>query len=83
MGVELNGEPCDFLSSLPPSIDDIDIPPDGRFDEYDARSRTPANGDAVGGPRGADPGSEGALDDTCGGDGGGMCRDWNGGGGSG
>lgn len=48
----------DVFSSAPlPRIDDIDIPPLGRWeDERLARSRMPANGDAVGGPRGADPG---------------------------
>lgn len=56
------GELCGLRSSPPPSIDDIDIPPVGRCDESDARSRTPAKGDAVGGPRGAEPGKEDALD---------------------
>jgi hypothetical protein len=48
-------------SSLLPSIDDIDMPPPGLFDENDVRSRTPAKGEAVGGPRGAEPGSDEAL----------------------
>lgn len=80
-GVEEGGA-CDcgelggLRSSLLPNIDEMDMPPDGR-DEYDARSRAPANGEAVGGPRGAPPGG------SCGGDGGGIWRDWNGGGGRG
>ena len=64
-------------------MDEIDIPPDGLWDENDARSRTPANGDAVGGPRGAEPGRENALEGSWGGDGGSICRDWNGRGGGG
>lgn len=68
------GELGGFRSSPEPRIDDIDMPPDGR-DEYNARSRAPANGEAVGGPRGAPPGG------SCGGEGGGMWRDGNGGGG--
>jgi hypothetical protein len=66
------GELCGFLSSLPPKMDDIDMPPGGRPDEKEARSRAPANGDAVGGPRGAEPGRAEALEARCGGDGGGM-----------
>ena len=50
-GVELDGESCGLLSSFPPSIEDIDIPPAGLLDEKDARSRIPANGDAIKGPR--------------------------------
>lgn len=46
-------------------------------------SRIPGKGDAVGGPRGAEPGSDDALLGICGGEGGGICRDWNDGGGSG
>ena len=56
------GELCSFRSSFPPRMEDMDIPPDGRYDENDARSRAPANGDAVGGPRGAEPGREDALE---------------------
>lgn len=55
------GEPVGFFaSSLPPSIDDIDIPPDGRCEEDErlARSRIPEKGEAVGGPRGAGPSAE-------------------------
>ena len=76
---ETCGELCDLRSSLLPRIDDIDIPPPGRLDEKDARSRAPANGEAVGGPRGAEPGSDEALEGICGGDGGGIWRDWKGG----
>lgn len=80
-GVEVAGV-CDcgelggLRSSLEPSIDDIEMPPDGR-DEYEARSRAPAKGEAVGGPRGAPPGG------SWGGEGGGIWRDWKFGGGSG
>ena len=77
------GELCDFLSSPLPSIDDIDIPPDGRCDANDARSRAPAKGDAVGGPRGAEPGRDDALEGSCGGEGGGIWRAWKEGGGGG
>lgn len=54
------GDPGGLRSSPPPSIADIDIP--GRWWLL-ARSRMPANGDAVGGPRGADVkcAEEGAL----------------------
>ncbi len=69
------GDVCGFLSSPPPRMDDIDMPPDGRCDAKDARSRTPAKGDAVGGPRGAEPGSDDALEGRWGGEGGGICRD--------
>ena len=61
------GELCDFRSSLLPRIDDIDILPPGLLEEKEARSRIPGKGDAVGGPSGTDPGSEG--------EGGGICRD--------
>lgn len=77
------GELCGFLSSPPPKIDNIDMPPAGRCEENDARSRKPAKGDAVGGPRGAEPGRDEALEGSCGGDGGGICRDMNGNGGAG
>lgn len=56
------GDPCDLLSSPLPRMDDIDIPPAGRWEEKDARSRAPAKGDAVGGPRGAGPCKEVALE---------------------
>lgn len=49
-------------SSLPPRIDDIDMPPDGRCDAEEddrlARSRIPEKGEAVGGPRGAGPSAD-------------------------
>jgi hypothetical protein len=59
-GPELCGETAVFLgSSVPPRMDDIDMPPEGRCgadtDDRLARSRMPENGDDVGGPRGADP----------------------------
>lgn len=56
------GELCNLRSSIPPKMEEMDIPPDGRCDEKDARSRSPANGDAVGGPRGADPGRDERLE---------------------
>lgn len=62
------GELSVFRSSLLPSIDEIDMPPDGR-DENEARSRAPEKREAIGGPRGALPG-----------EGGGMWRDWKEGG---
>lgn len=56
---ELCGEPAGRLSSLLPNIDEIDMPAPDRCDDAKlARSRTPANGDAVGGPRGPEPGSD-------------------------
>lgn len=70
------GELCGWLLSPPPSMDEIDMLPEGRCDESEARSRTPAKGDVVGGPRGADPGSDDALEGGWGGEGGGICRDW-------
>jgi hypothetical protein len=77
------GEPCGFRSSLPPRIDDIDMPPAGRYDANEARSRAPAKGEAVGGPRGAEPGNDDALEGRWGGEGGGIWRDWKLGGGGG
>ncbi len=68
-------------SSPPPRIDDIDIPPAGRNAEKEARSRSPLKGDAVGGPRGAGPDSDDALEGRWGGEGGGIWREWKGGGG--
>lgn len=81
-GPELCGETAGFLvSSPPPNIDDIDMPPEGRCgggtEDMLARSRMPEKGDAVGGPRGAGP----RIDDAeellpgWGGEGGGMLRD--------
>ena len=70
------GEAFDLFSSLPPNIDDIDIPPAGLCDENDARSRAPAKGDAVGGPRGADPGSVDIAEGSWVGEGGGIWRAW-------
>lgn len=43
-----------LCSSPLPSIDDIDIPAPGLCEAKLARSRAPANGEEVGGPRGAD-----------------------------
>lgn len=57
------------------------MPPPGLFDENDARSRAPGKGEVVGGPRGAEFGSDEALECICGGEGGGMCRGWKDGGG--
>lgn len=66
--IELCGEPFGLRSSPPPRIADIDIP--GRW--LLARSRTPANGDAVGGPRGADPRCDDEVGAFWGEEGGGM-----------
>ncbi len=70
-GVDASGEACAGLSSLLPSRDEMDMPPVDLFDASDARSRAPAKGEAVGGPRGA----EEALEGRWGGEGGGMRRD--------
>lgn len=45
------GELVGLRSSLPPSMDEMDMPAVGLCV---AKSRTPAKGDVVGGPRGAD-----------------------------
>lgn len=64
------GDSFGLRSSLPPSIADIDIP--GRW--LLVRSRTPANGEAVGGPLGADPSCDEEFGAVCGDDGGGIFR---------
>ena len=70
LAVELGGEPCALRSSLPPSIEEMDMPPAGRFEEYDVRSRAPVKGDAVGGARGAEAGSDDTVEvEGCGGEG--------------
>ena len=52
--VKLCGDLLGRRSSLPPSMDDIDMPAPGRWDAKLARSRIPAKGEVIGGPRGAD-----------------------------
>lgn len=50
---EERGDSGGLRSSLP-SIEEIDMPGFGRWVAKLAKSRTPANGDVVGGPRGAE-----------------------------
>lgn len=80
---ELCGDAFAVRSSVPPSMDNIDIPVPGLCDAKLGRSRTPMNGDVAGGPRrGAPCREEEAGGGICGGDGGGgMLRDPNEGGG--
>ena len=76
------GELLILLSLPPPSIEVIVMPLPGRCGAKPGRSRTPANGDAIGGPRGADARcAEAVGGGICGGEGGGMLRVGKGGGG--
>ena len=51
---KVRGELMGKRSSVPPNIDDIDMPAPDRCDAKLARSRMPAKGEVIGGPRGAD-----------------------------
>ena len=79
------GDPTDFASSLPPpKIDEMCMLAPGRCGAKPGRSRTPAKGEAVGGPRGAEERCAEALGGAIwGGDGGGMLRVMKGRGGGG
>jgi len=80
----LRGELLMFRSFAPPSIEVIAMPLPGRCGAKPGRSRTPAKGEAIGGPRGADARcAEAAGGGICGGEGGGMLRVGKDGGGGG